>query len=292
MKLHRAINISVLTVALSVSCISTVNAQTTPPTKTFGSAPLPTDVEFVGAAPGAVVLTDADLVPPGPGEVSRADVKYMQAANQQIGVLLGQTPSGPTGTGSSWYPRLQVWKTLFDQFLTSRLRTDFFPLIPTMADYWSRDSEAEELAAPLSEVSNWMQHCGQYLIKAAAAHVSAQNGAVDAATLANFAKLFASRGFVVDADWEDEPMPINAAGVMILNAPAVVTQLKAGPWQQAQRFLSGAKNATGFFKRYAASGDGLPVLKANYVQSQVAIDAKFLELKTWVTQQGAAAGTP
>lgn len=240
MKRPRIINIIVLIAALGLTCERPVKSQAAP--KNFGGAPSPPDVQFTGSDPGAVVLTDADLVPPGPGEVSRADVKYMQPASQQIGALLGQTPGGATGTGSTWYPRLQTWKTAFDQFLTSRLRADFLNLIPTMADYWSRDAEAEELAPQLGEVSNWMQTCGEYLIKAAAAHVSEQNGVIDAATLAKFVKLFASRGFVVDADWEDAPMPINGAGVLILDAPAVVTQLKAGPWQQAKRFLAGGKN--------------------------------------------------
>jgi hypothetical protein len=290
MKHPRIINIIVLIAALGLTCDRPMKSQAAP--KNFGGAPLPPDVQFTGSDPGAVVLTDADLGAPGPGEVSRADVKYMQPASQQIGALLGQTPGGVTGTGSTWYPRLQTWKTAFDQFLTSRLRTNFLNLIPTMADYWSRDAEAEELAPQLGEISNWMQACGQYLIKAAGAHVSEQNGVIDAVTLAKFAKLFASRGFVVDADWEDSPMPINAAGVLILDAPAVVTELKAGPWQQAQRFLAGGKNATAFFKRYVATGDGLPVLKTKYAQNQTAIDAKFVELKNWVAEQEAAAGPP
>ena len=267
-----------------------MNGQAAP--KNFGGGTLPPDVQFTGTDPTAVVLTDADLVLPGPGEVSRADVKYMQPASPKIAALLSQAPGGPTGTGSAWYPRLQTWKTAFDQFLTSRIRADFFNLIPTMADYWSRDSEAEELAPQLGEVSNWMQTCGQYLIKAAAAHVAEQNGVINAATLEKFVKLFASRGFYSEPDWEDAAVPIDAAGVLILDAPAVVTQLKAGPWQQAQRFLAGGKNAASFFKRYVGTGDGLPVLKTKYAQNQAAIDAKFVELKTWVAQQQAAAGPP
>jgi hypothetical protein len=290
MNLPRIINTIVLGVVLSLTCNRPVKSHAAP--KNFGGAPLPPDVQFTGADPGTVVLTDADLVPPGPGEVSRADAKYMQPASPQIGALLSQTPSGATGTGSTWYPRLQSWKTAFDQVLTSRVRTDFLNLIPTMADYLSRDAAAEELAPQLGEISNWMQNCGQYLIKAAAVHVSEQNGAIDAATLAKFVKLFASRGFVVEADWEDAPMPINSAGVMILDAPAVVTQLKSGPWEQAKRFLAGGNTSAGFFKRYLASGNGLPVLKTKYAQSQAVIDAKFSELKTWVAQQEAAAGSP
>lgn len=87
-------------------------------------------------------------------------------------------------------------------------------------------------------------------------------------------------------------MPIDAAGVMILDATNVVTQLKAGPWQQAKQFLGGTDNASAYFARYTAPGNGLAVLKAKYAQNQAAIDAKFVELKTWVAQQEAAAGAP
>ena len=65
------INLSVHANAISMSHVSTGIGQTTPPKKNFGNGPLPADVQFTGTDPNAVVLTDADLVPPGPGEVSR-----------------------------------------------------------------------------------------------------------------------------------------------------------------------------------------------------------------------------
>jgi hypothetical protein len=83
--------------------------------------------------------------------------------------------------------------------------------------------------------------------------------------------------FCQEGEWEGKNPPINAAGVMILNAAAVVTQLKAGPWKQASQFLEGETTASEYFDRYIPTGDGLTVLKTKYAANQDAIDAKFVE---------------
>jgi hypothetical protein len=124
-----------------------------------------------------------------------------------------------------------------------------------------------------------------------AQHITRHNATVAAGNVTSFVRLFSTRrGFISGGDWEDEPMPVNASGVMILDAAAVVTQLKAGPWQQAKQFLGGATTASGFFVRYTVSGDGLAVLKTKYAANQSTIDAKFDELRTWADQQEQQAG--
>ncbi len=105
-----------------------------------------------------------------------------------------------------------------------------------------------------------------------------------------FVRVYGTGRFYQEGDWEGEKPMINAAGVMILDAAAVVTQLKAGLWQQAKQFLGGETTASGFFARYAGNGDGLPVLKTKYAANQMAIDAKFDELKAWANQQEQQAG--
>jgi len=89
------------------------------------------------------------------------------------------------------------------------------------------------------------------------------------------------RGFISQGDWENEPLiPIDAAGIMILDAAVVGTQLKAQPWQQANQFLGGTEPPVVFFGRYLGKGNGLEALKAKYASNQSTIDAKFYALKT------------
>lgn len=52
------------------------------------------------------------------------------------------------------------------------------------------------------------------------------NADVEIADLANFAMVFSVTGFTFAPDWEGQFVPIDAAGIVILNSTAVVTQLK------------------------------------------------------------------
>lgn len=220
------------------------------------------------------------------------DWRNLQRTNAEIGALLTAAPSDASGKQSSWYLKLQAWKTAFDQFVTSKTQADLFALIPTMASFAGRDDGSRTLAEQLETIEDHMRGMGSDEIRAMAAHVTEQQGAVAQSVLINFVRIFAVSGFVAEGDWEDKAMPINAAGVMILDSASVVMQLKAGPWQQAKQFLGGAEQANVFFERYASSGDGLAVLKTKYAQNQASIDAKFVELKNWTAQQEAGAGAP
>lgn len=245
-----------------------------------------------GTPPGDIVYQDGDFDAPPAGQVMMADWRNLQQANAEIGALLIAAPDDVSGKQSSWYPQLQTWKTAFDQFVTSKTQADLFALIPTMATFVGRAEGSPPVAEQLRTVDGHMRGLGYYEIRAIASHVTEHQGAVAPSVLTNFVRVFAIRGFLAEGDWEDEIMPINAAGVMILDPTAVVTQLKAGPWQQAKHFLGGSDQESVFFDRYASSGNGLAVLKTKYAQNQATADAKFVELNDWVAQQEAAAGSP
>lgn len=250
------------------------------------------DLLHKGTRSDDVVYAETDFDLPPPGGVMVADLKNLQQVSQKVATYLLAAPNDATGKQSPWYPQLQAWKTSLDQFLATPQQSGLFNLIPTMANFVARGME--EAPAPvdstLGNIDDEMSGMGYYVIKAMAAHITEQQAVVSAPNVANFVRIFAVRGFVEEGAWEDEKMPVNGAGVMILDAPAVVTQLKAGPWQQAKQFLGGAATASGYFTRYVGSGDGLAVLKTKYAANQTAIDAKFSELKTWADAQEQQAG--
>ena len=235
--------------------------------------------------------TAEELAQPPDGEIQKLYFRNVNQSRSGLGVVLGSVPAGPEGQQSPLFAKLQTIKAGLDQLAASRLEAHLFGLIPTMAEVF--ESESADAPKFVGDSVGWLQHISPVILYTIASHTTRQTANVTVGNLGNFVKLFSAvRGFISEGDWEDEPLPISAAGVMILDATAVVNQLKALPWQQAKRFLGGADQATAFFTRYASSGDGLAVLKMKYAQNQAAIDAKFVELKNWVAQQEAAAGPP
>lgn len=233
---------------------------------------------------------DADYQPSAPGSISLVDAEMLQYANTNAATALSQAPDDPTGKQSTWYSPLQTWIAAAGQAATTKTHNAVFTLIPTMANYFARDAEAEPLASQLTSIRNQMESCGSVVLRAIGSYIEQNNGTVDGSKLNSFVRVYATGHFFQEGEWEGEIPPINAAGVMILDAAAVVTQLKAGPWQQAKQFLGGATTANGFFSRYTGTGDGLAVLKTKYAANQSVIDAKFSELKTWADQQEQQAG--
>ena len=241
-----------------------------------------------GAAPEP---TPEELAEPPAGEIRKLYLRDVNASRSGLGAVLGAVPAGPEGQQSPIFAKLQTIKAGLDQLAASRLEAQLFGLIPTMAETFK--FEFTETPEFVRDSIGWLQDLSPAMLYSIARHVTRLNANVMAGNLSNFVQLFStSGGFVLESDWEDDPSPINSAGVMILDAASVVTQLKAAPWQQAKNFLGGEDQANTFFARYLAGGDGLAVLKTKYAQSQAAIDAKFVELKNWVAQQETAAAPP
>lgn len=223
-----------------------------------------------------------DYPTPQPGELWGGNIDSVNAIRSQLAEILSAVPTGTEGQSSPWFAKLGSIKAQLDQVAASKMQVDLFNMIPNLAEVFQ---EHEPLPFVLESFGS-LANLNVDLNMAAGSHVEQQNGTIAAAILVNFVTMFSvGNGFVSEASWEDRPMPIDAAGVMIVDAAAVVTQLKAGPWQQASQFLCGETTASGYFARYAGSGDGLAVLKTKYAENQSAIDAKFIELKAWVEQQ-------
>jgi hypothetical protein len=244
----------------------------------------------------ALPLAAQDYPPAGPGLIHQGFIEEVNLARAGINQLLADVAPGPTGQGSPWFIKVQAVKTKLDQLSNSGTQADFLAAIPAMAELfivWEAEVEGEELPEFARKVCLALENLDVCLLYTAASYIEQQGGTVTPAALTNLVTIFrVGVGFVVEPSWEDQPRPIDNAGVMVLDATTVVNQLKALPWRQAGRFLNSAPDAATYFARYGAAGNGLAVLKTKYAQNQTVIDAKFLELKAWVAQKKAEAGKP
>ncbi|CAN5813298.1 hypothetical protein BH11VER1_BH11VER1_40010 [soil metagenome] len=120
-----------------------------------------------------------------------------------------------------------------------------------------------------------------------AAYIVTKNATVPAHKLSLFVSAFTKGSIIEIGDWEYRTIPVSGAGITILDAPAVVTLIKAQPWQNAERFLEGATAAEAF-SPFTSLGDELAVLRTKYASNEANIIAQWNELTAWVEQQRAA----
>ncbi len=222
---------------------------------------------------------DRELQSAAAGEIRQDDVQDLQQYDDEVAKWLADTPNDQYGKQSPLYPKLQAWSDSLHRLALSHKQADAFSMIPLMVDVFT-GGKTEGAAEELKEVKGRMNDCGFPLIMAAGAYIKQHNGEVNPATLSNFVKLFSVPGFDMEPDWENAAMPIDAAGLMVINPTVVVNQLKSEPWQRAQEFI-GNRTPAQFFERYTANGDGLAVLKAKYAAQEAAVSAKFKQLVVW-----------
>ena len=231
-------------------------------------------------------LTDDDLADPPPGEIRKMYLHDVSEVCATLSANLAVAPPGAEGQQSPWMVKFQAIKSGMDQIVASRSQRDVFNLIPKMQEVFAAGGSPgySNLFAAQGGV---IRSLGVVLVHSIAEDVTDQNAIVTAADLTNFVTVFSVSGYMLAPDWENRVLPIDAAGVMILDATAVVAQLKSLPWKQAERFLGGCTPSDAF-EDYESAGEGLPVLKAKYAADKASISAKWQELATWVSQQKAA----
>jgi len=238
-------------------------------------------------APAEPELTPAELAAPPVGQVKKSHLRTVNQLRTILATTLAAVPAGAGGQGSLWFAKAQAYKAGLDTISISSLQADCIALIPKIADLLAARKEVyegqnvPEFALQSAGLANGFS---TVLIHAIEQHVVDQNGNVSAANLINFSTVFSNAGFLSEGDWEESRIPIDAAGIMILDAAAVVAQLKNRPWQEAEQFL-GNNTAADAFARYAVSGDGMAVLKTKYAANQATITAKWNELAAWVVTQ-------
>jgi hypothetical protein len=235
------------------------------------------------------IIYAADYPPPAHGKIWQGYSQQLNATRTRLVQVIAAVPPGESGQGSAWFAKLQAIKAQLDVAAGSLNQTELISLIQQLADVFTNNEAPPFIVDAYGSLAN----LSVPLLGTVATHVAQQNGNVANSTLTSLVTMFRiGEGFISEANWEKAPMPIDAAGVMILDATVVVSQLKSGQWTDAKRFLGGVSSAQIYFARYAPNGDGLSALRTKYFRNKSVIDAKFLELKSWVTQQEAAAGTP
>lgn len=219
---------------------------------------------------------------PGQIPIGLADVSEVSAV---LTVISNAVQPGDQGQASPWFAKLQSVRTGLSQLVTSKLQTHLFALVPGMADFFAAEGAGEP--AFVHQVASSLHSLSVPILRSFSQHVIEQNATIVTGNLTAFIEIFGTDGFVSESNWEEEQIPVDAAGVMILDASAVVASLKTKPWQQAERFLGGETSAQAF-SRYAVSGNGLVPLKTKYAANQAAIIVKWNELVDWVVKQRAA----
>ncbi len=183
------------------------------------------------------------------------------------------------------FAKVEALKNAMDQVLLSATKADLFALI-------DRSVELKRLPSTgpnFGPICNAHSIIGGDVKRVVAKHIEDLNGEVPIAELETFVRLH-SWSFEGESEWEEGPPPIDSPGIMILNAQAVVTYLKTLPWEEADGFLLKGWTTAESFERYAANGNGMPVLKTKFAANPAAIIAKWDELAAWVEQQQAAEG--
>ena len=269
--------------ALIIYSLSTLHASS-------GGLTLPeSDDGIAGSINNVLPLpyTPAELAMPPAGEIRKSYLRIVNELRTVLTARLAALPSGGDGQGSPWFGKFVAYKNGLDTVASSRLQADCFALVPQMAELL-KAREGEDVPGLVSKNVGLVMDFSTVLISAIERHIIDQDAVVAPEKLTDFIKVFSTSGFQSEGEWEDAPISVDAAGILILDAAAVVTRLKSQPWQEAERFLGGATGAQAL-ARYTASGDGMVALKTKYAANQATILAKWDELATWVAQQR---GTP
>ncbi len=237
--------------------------------------------------PAEPELTPAELAAPVVGQIQQSHLRTVNKLRAILAETLAAIPAGAEGTGSPWFAKAQSYKTRLDLISTSRLQADCIALVPKIADLLAARknvNEGPEIPEYALEYAGLANGFSTVLVHAIERHVIDQNGIVTVPNIISFCMVYSTPGFLSEGDWEASPIPIDAAGIMILDAAAVVTQLKSQPWQNAEQFL-GNNTSLEAFARYAATGNGMTILKTKYAADQANIAAKWNELAVWVELQ-------
>ncbi len=217
---------------------------------------------------------------PLPGQIPLGveDVSRVSAA---LATIANTVQPGSQGQASPWFTKLQSLKTELSQLGTSKLQSDLFALISETGEFFAADGNAPEF---VNQAAASLHTLDVVMIQTVKQHITEQNAAISPSNITIFIKVFSNKGFVNEPDWEEQPIPVDSAGIMILDAAAVVTHLKTRPWQEADHFL-GNNTAAEAFVRYKASSDGMEILKTKYAANEPTIIAKWNELAAWVAEQ-------
>ena len=225
-----------------------------------------------------------ELAAPPAGEIRKLRLRAVNSAKLSLQTALASVPSADQANPNYSIALSAIQK--IESVISGRHQDQLFGLIEDIIAL----NEAAKVEANPSFVKPAAEALGQLktsIIHEIAAYIVTPNATVAADKLSLFVNAYTKGSIIELGDWEDKTIPVSGTGIMILDPAAVVTLMKAQPWQNAERFIGGA-TASEAFSPYTPSGDGLAVLKIKYGSNQATIDAKWNELAAWVAAQRAA----
>lgn len=240
----------------------------------------------VGVDSESIRFEVGDFEKPEPGKLSGADLKWLDEIQRKTDDNLNRAPAGELGQNAQWYPYMRDLNGSLATTIANRSAADLLGIMDPLRVFIERESEAE-WCEQLQTAESYLTQCGSYMIRALAYHVGDQNGVLEEGLLRDAVKLFGNGKLVDETAWdEDDVMPIDSAGLFIVNPVVVLDELKKRPVERARFFLCGVSEASEFFRRYGGGGDGLEVLKVKYGANREVIEGKYAEAVAWLAGQG------
>lgn len=227
-----------------------------------------------------VPSTPADFVPPENGKLSPIDVGYIVEIHARLLQSLALVPEGEKGKDHSDFSILQQLAIDFQNVTTTKDRDALFATIPATLVVMSPSANQ---GYELNDARGVVSDCRYVIIQEVAFEVLENSSNVTSARHEMFVNIFCNREIRQEPDWEDEPMPIDSAGVFVTDATNSAAKLKTKTLEEIKTFLGGSTDNS-FFERYESAGDGMNLLKTKYAANKATIQAKFAEVLAHVAQ--------
>lgn len=232
--------------------------------------------------PGNNRPPDWDTRPPEAGKIRLYAETLLQEAKVEIGSRLEDVPDGEEGKGSVLYTKIAQWLQEVDQILSDGSRTNLLDLNPLHAEVFANANNRGSVDSSVMGIVAEIQNLSKALVYNMADFLS-ENPNPTAGQHDEMIVNFCIPTFIQENEWEDEPLPIDSAGVFITDATNSTTKLKTKTLEEIKTFLGGSTDNS-FFERYDSAGDGLGILKTKYASNKAAIQAKFAEVLAHVAQ--------
>lgn len=225
---------------------------------------------------------DWDTRPPEAGKIRLYAEVLLQEVKEEIGGILEDVPDGEEGKGSILYAKVTQWLQAADQILLNGTRTNLLALNPLHAEVFANANHRGPVDSSIMSMVAEIHNLSKALVYNMADFLS-ENPNPTVGQHDEMIVNFCIPTFIQENEWEDEPLPIDPAGVFVTNATNSAAKLKTKTLEEIKTFLGGSTDNS-FFERYESAGDGMNLLKTKYAANKVAIQAKFAEVLAHVAQ--------
>lgn len=219
---------------------------------------------------------DWDTRPPKAGEIRLYAEIVLKEARDSIMADQASVPNGPSGKESVTYAKIARWLQAVDVQLLTKTQIKLIELNSLNAEILKSIKSEGNLDKSVLNFAGRVRSTNSALIYNAFDFMN-HNQNPNVTQHDNLLSGFYCSGFVEPPEWEDRAIPIDEAGVFIINPDNAVTKLKTKSIEEIKTFLRGTVDNS-FFERYEANGDGPNVIKLKYAANKAVIQSKFAEI--------------